>query len=345
MNAEARTICRESTVAESTVQTPRWVLATGLSRLTAYIRGKEILILGPGSAGKTKFTQYLQSATLDPEGKREMTYGVTRSPAFAVSLGREEGPVLRVRRTVDTPGQVGPLQHALLVARHRPHAVIVLLDCSSDPLATLRWFCLFCTTLDSVLRKTSSVARRLQEMVVILNKRDKIEDREFAKLHQAVREALERFLSVVWGAARVRSIPILESISVRTGRGTALIDACVAQLTERLAGREDRQDAAAGPRLVAVPPAGSHPYAPRPSSHPAPTLSSGLEPPAAAPAAKLREKARCVGIRPVSRPHDIKARAGSTPVAPDSGGRSAHRPPPGSSGRGASQGAGRHGTP
>ena len=201
MNAEARAISRESTAAASTVETPRRVPAKGLSRLAAYIRGKEILILGPGSAGKTKFAQYLQLGALDPEGKREMTYGVTRSPAFAVSLGRDEGPMLRVRRTVDTPGQVGPLQHALLVARHRPHAVIVLLDCSSDPSATRRWFCLFCATLDSVLRKASSGARRLQELVVILNKRDKIEDREFAQLRQAVREALERFLSVAWGGA------------------------------------------------------------------------------------------------------------------------------------------------
>ena len=148
-----------------------------------------------------------------------MTYAVTRSPAFVVDLGREEGLVLRVRRAVDTPGQVGPLQHALLVVRRRPHAVIVMLDCSSDPLSTLRWFCLFCDALDSVLRKVSSAARRLQEMVVLLNKRDKIEDREFAKLRQAVRRALERFLSVVWGEERVRSIPILECISVRTGAG------------------------------------------------------------------------------------------------------------------------------
>jgi len=277
MNAEAQTIC-----GESTVETPRRVPVKGLSRLTTYLRGKEILILGPGSAGKTKFAQYLQWAALDPEGKREMTYGVTKSPAFVVGLGREEGLVLRVRRAVDTPGQVGPLQHALLVARRRPHAVIVMLDCSSDPLATLRWFCLFCDALDSVLRKVSSVARRLQEMVVILNKRDKIGDREFAKLRQAVRKALERFLSVVWGEERVRSIPILECISVRTGRGTALIDGAIAQLTERLAGRQDQQGAAVGPRLVAVSPAGPRPCPSRPSCRPAPTPSSPPGHPAAA---------------------------------------------------------------
>jgi len=259
MNAEAQTISVESTAVESTVETPRRVPVQGLSRLSTYIRGKEILILGPGSAGKTKFAQYLRLAALDPEGKREMTYGVTRSPAFVVSVGQEEGRVLRVRRAVDTPGQVGPLQHALLVARRRPHAVIVMLDCSGDPLSTLRWFYLFCNALDAVLRRVSYLARRLQEMVVLLNKRDKIDDREFAKLRQAVRKVLERHLSVVWGEERVRSIPILECISVRTGRGTALIDGAIAQLTERLAGRQDQQGTAVGPRRSLLEPIVPHP--------------------------------------------------------------------------------------
>ncbi|OHB61819.1 MAG: hypothetical protein A2Y76_07270 [Planctomycetes bacterium RBG_13_60_9] len=266
MNPEAQTI-----YVESIVQTPRRVPVKGLSRLATYIRGKEILILGPGSVGKSKFAQYLRLATLDPEGKREMTYAVTRSPAFVVDLGRQEGRVLRIRRTVDTPGQVGPLQHALLVARRKPHAVIVVLDCSGDPRSMLRWFCLFCNALDSVLRKVFPVARRLQEMVVILNKRDKVDDKEFAKLQQAVRKVLERYLLVVWGEERVASIPIVECISVRTARGTALIDGVIAQLAERLAGRQDQQDAATDPRSGVAVPAGGDPCA---SRAPAPAPSS-----------------------------------------------------------------------
>ena len=281
MPAEPQVVCVESTVVDTPGETPRRVPVKGFARLAAYLRGKELLILGPGNTGKTKFVQYLRLAALDPEGIRQMAYGVTKSPAFVLGVGGEEGFELKVRRAVDTPGQVGPLQHALLVARRRPHAVIVMLDCSGDPLSTLRWFCLFCDALDSVLRKASFAARRLQEMVVILNKRDKIEDREFAKLRQAVRKALERFLSVVWGAERVRAIPILECISVRTGRGTALIDGVIAQLTERLAGRQEQQGAAVGPRLVVVSPAGPRPCPSRPSCRPAPTPSSGPEPPAA----------------------------------------------------------------
>ena len=268
--------------AESVVETPRRAPVTGLSRLTAYLRGKEILILGPGNAGKTKLAQYLRLAALDPEGKREMTYAVTRSPAFVVDLGQGEGLELKVRRAVDTPGQVGPLHHALLVARRKPHAVIVVLDCSSDPRSTLRWFCLFCNALDSVLRKVPPVARRLQEMLVVLNKRDKISDHEFAKLQQAARKALERFLLVVWGEKRIASVPILECISVRTGRGTALIDGAIAQLIKRLAGRPDQPIAAAGPRPAAMSPVGPRPSPSSPSCRLAPTLSppptAGQEP-------------------------------------------------------------------
>jgi len=287
MNAQAQRIYVESPGASSTVEAPRRIAVKGLSRLSAFVRGKEIFILGPGSAGKTKFTQYLRWAALDAEGKREMTYAVTGSPAFVVDFGRDEELVLRVRRAVDTPGQVGPLPHALLVARRRPHAVIVILDCSAEPRNTLRWFCLFCDALDSVLRKASPVARRLQEIIVVLNKRDKIGDPEYAQLRQAVRKALERFLTVVWGEQRVRAIPILECISVRTKRGTALIDACVAQLAERLAGQQNPPDTATGPRLVAIPPAAPPPGPSRPSNRPAPPPSSRPKRPAtAAPATK-----------------------------------------------------------
>ncbi len=274
MHAEPQAVGVEPTVVDAPVETPRRVPLKGLTRLAAYLRGKEILILGPGNTGKTKFVQYLRLAALDPEGIRQMTYGVTKSPAFVLGVGGEEGFELKVRRAVDTCGQVGPLQHALLVARRRPHVVIVMLDCSVDPRSMLRWLCLFCDALDSVLRKVPSARRRLQEIVVILNKRDKIDDREFAKLRQGVCKALERFLSVVWGAERVRAIPILECISVRTGRGTALIDGVIAQLAERLAGRQDRPGTAVGPRLVAVSPASPHPGPSRPPCRPAATPSS-----------------------------------------------------------------------
>lgn len=317
MNAEALTISVESATGESTVEAPRRVAVKGLSRLATYLRGKEILILGPGSVGKTKFAQYLQLATLDPEGKREMTYAVTRSRAFVVAFGQDEGLELKVRRTVDTPGQVGPLQHALMVARRKPHAVIVVLDCGADPLSMLRWLCLFCNALDTVLRKVPFVVRRLQEMVVVLNKRDKINDKEFAKLHQASRKVLERYLTVVWGEKRVASIPILECISVRTGCGTALIDDVITRLMERLAGRQ-AQRAAAGPRVVAVSPAGPRPGAPRPSCRTAATPSSPAvgrqvqQGPALDP---TRVAASPAGARPgLSRPLRRPAPTPSTPL-------------------------------
>jgi hypothetical protein len=277
-HAEPQGICGDSTIVDAPGKTARRVPVKGLARLVAYLRGKELLILGPGNTGKTKFAKYLRLAALDPEGIREMTYGVTKSPAFVLGVGGEEGFELNVRRAVDTCGQVGPLQHALLVARRQPHVVIVMLDCGVDPRAMLRWFCLFCDALDSVLRKLPSARKRLQEIVVILNKRDKIEDGEFAKLRQAVRKALERFLTVVLGEQRVRSIPILECISVRTGHGTALIDGVIAQLAERLAGGPHRPAAVVGPRLVPIAPVGP-PLSP--ARRPAPTSSSPPGPPGA----------------------------------------------------------------
>jgi hypothetical protein len=230
MDAEAQTVCMEWSV-----EMTRRTLATWFSRLTTYARGKEILIVGPGSAGKTKFARYLRLGALDPEGQRNMTYGVTKSPAFLMGIGREQGLTLRVRRAVDTPGQVGPRHHALLVGRRKPHALVVMLDCSSSLSATVRWLGLFCDSLDTVLRRGSYAARRLDAIAVLLNKRDKIDSGESDELRQAVRQVLNQYLSVSLGVARVSSIPILECVSVQTGRGTTLIDGVIAQLTESLA--------------------------------------------------------------------------------------------------------------
>jgi hypothetical protein len=230
MEAQAQTVCMEWSV-----EMMRRTLVAWLSRLATYARGKEILIVGPGSAGKTKFAQYLRWGALDPEGQRDMTYGITKSPAFVLGIGREPGLALRVRRAVDTPGQVGPRHHANLVGRRKPHAVVVMLDCSTALSATVRWLGLFCNSLDTVLRRGSYAARRLDTLVVVLNKRDQIEGGQSDELRQEVRQVLNQYLSVPLGVERVGAIPILDCVSVQTGRGTTLIDGVVAQLTQRLA--------------------------------------------------------------------------------------------------------------
>jgi hypothetical protein len=42
----------------------------GFGPLRTYATGKEILVLGPSSAGKSKFAEYLQLGRLHPEGER-----------------------------------------------------------------------------------------------------------------------------------------------------------------------------------------------------------------------------------------------------------------------------------
>ncbi len=207
----------------------------GLYAFITRALGKEILVLGPSTAGKSKFTEYLRLGTLDPEGQREMTYRVRKTPAFTVGLGREQGVTLKIRRAVDTPGQVGPVEHAALVGRRKPHAVIVVLDSSKATVMTTMWLHLFCDRLDTVLRRRFTAKRRLSEVMVLLNKRDKIDGADFNRLREEVAAVLQKHLAVVFGAERVRSIPIMECVSVQTEEGPVLIDRVVSKLTERLA--------------------------------------------------------------------------------------------------------------
>ncbi len=215
-------------------QTPRRVAPRGLARLFTYATGKDILVVGPSGAGKTKFGEYLRCGILSQEGTREMTYHVTQSATFMIQIG-EGGFTLKVRRAVDTPGQTGPVDHASLVGQRKPHAVIVVLDCSKEPSTLLRWLHLFCDRLDTVLRKGSALQRRLDGMLVLLNKRDKVRKPKFNRLKRDVEDILSEHLSVSLGPERVRSIPVLECIAVETRRGSALIDNVISQLMERLA--------------------------------------------------------------------------------------------------------------
>jgi hypothetical protein len=100
---------------------------------------------------------------------------------------------------------------------------------------TTMWLHLFCDRLDTVLRRGFTARRRLSEVLVLLNKRDKITADDSNRLREEVGAVLQKHLSVVLGAGRTRSIPILECISVQTEQGTVLIDRVVNSLAERLA--------------------------------------------------------------------------------------------------------------
>jgi energy-coupling factor transporter ATP-binding protein EcfA2 len=205
--------------------------------LSTYATGKELLIVGPSGAGKTTFGEYLRLGILQPEGKQEMTYATTKSPTFSIRMGQDGTIMLNVRRAVDTPGQVGPLQHANLAGKRKPHAVIIILDTSKTVSATIGWLRLFCDRLDTVLRKKRPARRRLSEIAVVLNKRDKVNKTKLSKVKRSVQKVLGDHLSVVLGTETVRSIPVVACTSVKINRRRASIGNVIGRLTERLATR------------------------------------------------------------------------------------------------------------
>jgi GTP-binding protein EngB required for normal cell division len=114
--------------------------------------------------------------------------------------------------------------------------VVIMIDSSKPVTATVNWLRLFCNRLDTVLRKGHHAHRKLSEIVVVLNKRDKVSPDECEELTENVREVLKRHLSVILGAERAKTIPVLECISIQTAQGSVLIDAVLAHLAEQLAG-------------------------------------------------------------------------------------------------------------
>src|SRR5438552_1360255 len=95
-------------------------------------KGKLILIIGQSRAGKTTFRDYFEHGIFEDEKDTSKTYEATRSTSFTVKVGRENTLQLEVQSAVELPGQYGSVNHANMAFRHRPHAIIILIDLTNS---------------------------------------------------------------------------------------------------------------------------------------------------------------------------------------------------------------------
>ena len=209
---------------------------TGLAWLTTYTRGIELLIIGPGGAGKTSISDYLEFGILEEEGHHEKTLDIQKSTAFAISVGRDAALKLRIRRTVDVPGQTGPVEHANLIRERRPHAVLIVLDGTHTCKQLAEWMDPFCERLDHLLREDKRVARKLRGIVVALNKRDRVRrTTDYDARKRQVRSCLVNGLSEVLGRQFAKSISTLPTVAVQSKHGTTMLDALIRKIARQLA--------------------------------------------------------------------------------------------------------------
>ena len=185
----------------------------------------DLLILGQERAGKTAFYKFLRSKLLSKNGeKTSKTIDPVNSGVFQFEWSTDAGSLaLELRNVGDRSGQIGPdLQSQMLIGK-KPHLLVVVLDLTAVPHddndadrvhATYEtWFEHFCTSISDRLMNRPRLARkvsgRLRNMVILLNKADKIEadarDESVAVATAQIRAILKTRLSHYFGG-RVRHL-------------------------------------------------------------------------------------------------------------------------------------------
>ena len=143
---------------------------------------------------------------------------------------------LRIRRTVDVPGQTGPVDHANLIRERRPHAILIVLDGGTPSSQCPTWLDPFCERVDYLLRQDKRLQKKIKGIFVALNKRDAIRrTTDFEARKRKVRECLVGGLSEVFGKQTAKRIPIMPTIAVQTKYESKLIDALIRRIAKEIA--------------------------------------------------------------------------------------------------------------
>jgi hypothetical protein len=211
----------------------------GLARLTTWATGHEVLVVGPARAGKTSFVEYLQYGILEKEQETATTVDPHKSASFRVKIGRAEALELRVRRTVDLPGEYGAMSHAQATQKRRPKAVVVVLNLSApvsgaSKHATGPWLITYCKHLASKLRRDEKLRKKLRCIMFVANQHDKIKEDAAAKKIEALRGIVERHLGDSFDPG-TSFLHVMPCVLVANPSNSELADAVVIRLAKALA--------------------------------------------------------------------------------------------------------------
>lgn len=199
--------------------------------------GLELLVLGPGGAGKTSFADYLRFGTLDlPSARHHKTVEVTTSGSFTLQMGRDRALKLRVKRTVDVPGQTGPAAHAELLAKRRPDVLMILLDAGCKVSENADWLTQFCDRLDHLARQDSALLAKTKHILIVVNKVDALPaGTSYADHEKALRDVLRASLQGAFSKSQIDSIPIQPCVAIQSPSGSLMIDNVIEKIGKMVA--------------------------------------------------------------------------------------------------------------
>lgn len=207
----------------------------GIGWVVTYAVGANILLLGPKAAGKTSFADYLEFGVMEDENYHISTVDPRRSSLHKIQVGKDKSLDLKVRSTTDLPGQLNGDGHANTLRDQRPHAAIIFLDGTKSQGDIVTWVDDFCSRLEAILIEDKRLRKKLSTLIFVINKRDKLTDKQYSSRKTAVSKAVKAGLAGALGKERAAKIPIMPCVSVSTERyGVSLIDRLIEKLAKDL---------------------------------------------------------------------------------------------------------------
>jgi GTPase SAR1 family protein len=160
--------------------------------------GRDILVIGQPRAGKTSLVRYIQYG-LFAEAETTRTRAIKKTAAFTVKIGRNESLALEVRKAIDTVGQVSAAEHAELAKAYRPHVLVVVLDLSGpwegrDERSARYYLEEFFEYFAEAFKGSYLVRRKLRAVFVVLNKRDKVDEKKASTWLKKAKDILKEQL-------------------------------------------------------------------------------------------------------------------------------------------------------
>ncbi|MBV8894404.1 MAG: hypothetical protein JO266_20920 [Acidobacteria bacterium] len=190
------------------------VAPTGMAWVTTWLRGKKILIVGQPRAGKTSFVDYFQYGTFaTPNIPTDRTTKIVKTAGFRVVAGKNERLQIQIKHAIDTIGQVRPGEHAENFAYFKPHALIVMLDLTSNwegdnEYSGKYYLQEFSSNLSEKLRERRPLRKVLSSIVLVLNKKDLVSQTTISDWTTNSRTIMDHTLESGFGP-RTRSVRII----------------------------------------------------------------------------------------------------------------------------------------
>jgi GTPase SAR1 family protein len=218
----------------------KWAAPKGWGLLKSWWLGKEILIVGQARAGKTTLRNYLQLGEFDDAVETEETPEIEETERFQVTVGNRSALKLFVSRAIDSPGQVGAVEHANYAYDRNPHALIIVLDLTTpfegEPdRASGAWLRRFCKRYETLWRANpKNKKNRVKAIMVLMNKADKLDQGTIPERTKEYRDIVDSELKDAKGKI-TGSVGVFPCSVVTNPEGEKLVNRVVDHLTKAVA--------------------------------------------------------------------------------------------------------------